>query len=155
MSNNKKCPTCNKILDGPVVRKEDDKVLMALETPCPFYCVMCSRIIFPYEAQRDVAFIWPIPLNKTFQEDGLILRAEISRDVTDELYGRTDYGILLSLGIGHWGKKRFHATQDIKVGSKVFYDKFVPWGFPVKSFSGVEEFVVVCGYNDIKGTPKK
>jgi hypothetical protein len=118
---------------------------------CPFVCPHCKRFRFKYRAIRDVVLIWPMPLPPTFVEGGAIVRPESSINADDELYGRSDYGLVLSVGPGYYDNKKFHPTHTLEVGMKVVYDKLVPWKVYVEGCDGKEELVVICGFKDVRG----
>jgi hypothetical protein len=122
-----------------------------LKHGCPFVCPECKEVRFNRKAIRDLVFIWPIPLPKFYIEGGVIARPETARNVEDEMYGRSDYGLVLSVGPGYWGDKKFHPTSDLSVGTKVAYDHFVPWGDFAPNVKGKESFIVICGFGDVKG----
>ena len=85
-------------------------------------------------------------------EGGAIVRTESSRDVRDEVYGRTDYGIILSCGSGYVGKDNlFHPIEPLEPGTHVVYDKHVPIRIYVDGPVTKKNLVVVCGYFDVRG----
>lgn len=118
---------------------------------CPFICPKCRKYLFPYRAIRDVVFIWPIPLPEKYIDGGNIVRPEVANNPVDEMFGRSDHGLVLSCGPGYYDNKRFRPTSNLCAGTKVLYDKLVPWGDHVKGYDGRERFVVMCGYKDLQG----
>jgi co-chaperonin GroES (HSP10) len=116
----------------------------------PFRCSTCRAIQFNVKAVRDIVFLWPIPLSKTFVEGGLIVRTDKSIDAKDEMYGRSEYGIVLSVGKGYYDNKKFHPTCELKIGSKVIYDSKVPWCMDSLGFDGKMHTVIYCGIRDIQ-----
>ena len=153
----------------------------AKELDCPFFCESCYSNVMRWRAIRDICFVWPVPLPKTYIKGGNIERVGNEDNAEDELHGRTGYGILMAQGPGYWANTsrccnarvllkevptcdncnlecmyeyRFHPTTPIEVGTIVIYDKFVPWVFFPKKPDGREEAVIICGSGDIKGVVK-
>lgn len=118
---------------------------------CPFVCPDCNKFVFGPRAIRDIVFVWPIPFSEVYIEGGNIVRPAIANNPVDELYGRSDYGIVLSCGPGYYDNKRFNPTSNLQKGTRVLYDKFVPWYDYFKGYNGKPKFVVICGYKDIQG----
>lgn len=172
--NDERCSKCGGVKDANVVLLHE---IFGKRYECPFYCSECYSLNFQWNAVRDISFVWPIPISDTFAGTG-IARPESSVDVEDEIFGRSNYGVLLSSGPGYWAKRskccdafvlpkfvptckqcdrqcfsryRFHPTQYVQKGMVVFYDKYVPWRFYPKTPEGKEEMVVLCGFGDIKG----
>ncbi len=138
------------------------------ELGCPFVCPVCNQKTFGWRAHRDISFVWPIPLPDTYGEAGLIVKPDGVNDERDELYGRSDRGILLSMGPGWWGKPAlpggtkpppggdrrqivWNRTEELPFGTMVLFDKTVPWFFEPKGYNGLCQYVVICGARDIKG----
>lgn len=119
---------------------------------CPFVCPSCCRFVFNMRAKWDYVLLWPIPLPEKYMEGGEIVRPQNAIDVKDEIYGRSDYGIVLSFGPGYYTEKgKFKSTgNQLYVGAKVLYDKNVPWRTYAPGYDGKKELVIVCGYRDIK-----
>jgi len=157
------CDTC-----GEHVFSKNFRYPKLAELECPFVCPECHQKTFSWRAHRDISFVWPIPLPDTYGEAGLIVKPDGVNDERDELYGRNDRGILLSMGPGWWGKlplpggtkpppggdrRRigFHLTPQLPFGTKVLFDKTVPWFFEPKGYDGLQRYVVICGARDIKG----
>lgn len=138
-----KCKECKKLLP---------KVLFPIKwrNNTPFSCEGCGTIEFPYRAFNDFVFIWPIPLPSTYIENGLIERPQSHIDATDEVSGRSDYGVILSVGPGYCDNKKFYPNSFLEQGMKVIYDKTVPWREFVETDNGTKELVVICGYKDVR-----
>lgn len=145
------CKACSEFISNIVNVLDVAGMEGMIDLNCPYICPKCKRFCCNRRAIRDIVFIWPIPLPEYYIEGGLIARPETARNVEDELYGRSDYGLVLSVGPGYWDDKKFHSTCDLKVGMKVNYDKFVPWADFAPGYNGKEHFVVVCGFGDVKG----
>lgn len=107
-----------------------------------------GEIHFPYRAILDRAFIFQIPPPERFGEEKLIEIPEQFRK-----YYKKGEGILLSIGPGYYSNEgKWHPTSDqLKPGTRVYYDKTVPWGCHVEGLDGKEYGVVICGYKDIQG----
>jgi co-chaperonin GroES (HSP10) len=149
------CPVCGveniKYNKNEGIRFRPKNILLdSTSYGVPFRCSTCRAIQFSIKAVRDVVFLWPIPLPKTFVEGGLIVRTDKSMDVKDEMYGRSEYGIILSVGPGYYDNKKFHRTCELKVGSKVIYDSKVPWCMDVLGFDNKMHTVIYCGIRDIQ-----
>lgn len=161
------CGTCSRVF----IQHDE---LVGLRYPelvdldCPFVCPECQLKTFGWRAHRDISFVWPIPRGDMFMDGGTIVKPDNVDNVRDELYGRGDFGILLSMGPGWWGKRAlpggtspppggdrrkigFHLTPQLPFGTKVFYDKTVPWFFEPKGYDGQRQYVVICGARDVKG----
>ncbi len=151
-----KCPKCGELVTTSCYKNTTsylpvNKLHRAAVYKVPFYCKECGAIKFKYRAINDYVFIWPIPLEKTFKKNGLIVRPDDSIDPTDELHGRSDYGIVLSVGRGYYDNKRFHSTEMLKVGMKVIYDKKVLYPTLIEiDTDGNRQVIVTCGYLDVK-----
>ena len=106
----------------------------------PFKCNKCGNIQFPYQAIRDIVFIWPDP--KPPKTKGGLLIPEKFRE-------HTGYGIVLSVGKGYRDKKgKFHPSL-LKDGVRVLYNKDVPWQIPVELDNGRRLMVPFMGEQDI------
>lgn len=118
---------------------------------CPFVCPTSGRVEFPLRAIRDIVFIWPIPLPETYGMEHLLVRPIQFRDVRNELFGRSPFGIVLSVGPGYFDDtdQKFYSTGNLKSGDKVLYDSKVPWNTTVRDSQGKEHFIVFCGYGDV------
>ena len=141
-----KCSYCNTEIEN---NKPINPLLYAHTYGIPFFCTFCGAIKFNYRAIRDIVFLWPIPLTRTYVEEGVVERPESSIDSEDEVYGRSNLGIVLSVGPGYYDNKRFHPTNTLERGMKILYDKNVPWRTYVKDNDGKSRMVVFCGFKDI------
>ncbi len=145
-----KCSECNAevIKDG---RKKcgyrlADPKLLAAPNNIPFYCTTCGAFKWRYRAIRSVAFIWPCAGKKIYGTKGLI---QIPQEWQEDY--KSDFGILLSLGPGHWDNKRFYPTNsELKPGMRVVYDKTVPWSQEIKGNDGLRYTVKMMDYKDIR-----
>lgn len=123
----------------PVNRK-----LSAIEHNIPFCCKTCGAIKFPYQAVRDVVFIWsPDP-----EKIGNIWVPEI-----DAERHRTAYGIILSVGDYSYTSKGVKVRDNsglLYTGREVIYDKFTPWKMEVEGADGKKHEVRMCGKKDLR-----
>lgn len=102
----------------------------------PFICSVCKGLDFPYQALHSAVFVWPDALpDRT--SGGIILPEKLR-----SFFG-SEYGIVLSLGKD--------VVVDIKVGSRVLYDKSVPWELEVIDSSGKRQIIKNMSIKDIKG----
>lgn len=108
----------------------------------PFYCKVCGRISFKYQAIRDIVFVWPDPPK---EQVGSIIIPDVAQKLDE-------YGTVLSVGEGTFDAKRkvFIPTQ-VKVGDYVVYDKDIPWQMDVEGADGKKHLVKYMGQQDIKG----
>jgi len=148
-SQNLHCPECDTICYyfreklTPV-----NKLLRAKTYKIPFYCTTCGAIKWELTALRDVIFLYPFEPAKTFRKDGLL---SIPEQYRQEYRYMSDFGVVLSVGPGYYGKKRFYPTDDrVKPGMVVAYDKYVLWETLVKGTDGINYVVKMMGFGDMK-----
>jgi hypothetical protein len=120
--------------------------------PLPFYCDMCGAIRFPFQAVRDVVFLYPRPLP---EKVGLIYlpKEEFVGGSTQEKFKAPD-AIVLSVGEGSIDKdrKRFISTKGVlETGDHVFYNRRIPWRMKARGMDGEDHMVVFCGVLDVWG----
>ena len=112
------CPTCKRIAPCFFAEEGQKKYEEGLDTlrnsDCDLICPECQQLVFRIRPCRAVAFLWPIPLPKTFIAGGVIQRTDAAIDVEDELVGRTDYALVLGVGPGWYDNKKYHPTEDRK-----------------------------------------
>jgi len=88
------CPVCHKIapcfMEVEGMKKYEEGLDTLRNSDCDLVCPDCQQLVFRIRPCRAVAFLWPIPLPKTFIPGGSIIRTDAAIDVEDELCGRTD-----------------------------------------------------------------
>jgi len=147
-----KCLECNTEVDvisedeeGTNYYQPCDEIINAIRFNVPFYCTICGAIKFPWRAIRDIVFIYPLPVEETYREGGLV----VIPDTYKEFY-KKGQGVILSIGPGYYDDKKFHPIDpDLKIGELVIYNKDVPWYDVVIGNDKKEHVVVMCGAKDI------
>jgi len=108
-----------------------------------------GKIHFSYRAILDRVFIFQDPLPEKFEsKESLIKIPEQFKK-----FHREGIGIILSIGPGYQDDNgKWHLPSDqVKPGTRVRFDKTVPWGFDIKGLDGKMHSVIICGYTDLYG----
>jgi len=108
----------------------------------PFFCTECSSLKFPYQAIRDIVFVWPEVIPE--KVGGIFIPRTV------QSLG-TEYGVVISVGKGTYNKKGTFVPSQLKVGDCVVYDKSVPWKMDVLGNDGKTHEVKYMGQLDVKG----
>lgn len=134
------------------VNKKLDTSIIRHGMRAPFYCTLCGAIDFPFQAVRDVVFLYPKPapekLGELYVPEGDFVGGSVG-----EKY-REPIAIVLSIGMGSRDRqnKEFIPTKGIvEVGDVVYYNKKVPWRMNMKGSDGKEHMIVYCGILDLRG----
>jgi len=125
-----------------------NQLLRASTYKVPFFCITCGAIKWDLTALRDVVFLYPFEPAKTFKKDGLLSIPEQYRHTYDYM---SDFGVVLSVGPGYYGKTKFYPTDPrIQPGMVVIYDKYVLWETSVRGTNGLNYIVKMMGFGDVK-----
>lgn len=111
---------------------------------CPFFCSKTGLIEFPFRAIRDIVFIYPDPLPLFVGKEKVIHVAP-----EYQKHHLTEFGYVLTTGPGYYDNKRWIPNDQILIGSRVVYDKTIPWMWDVKDSNGVIHGVKVMGARDL------
>jgi co-chaperonin GroES (HSP10) len=128
------CKECKEVVNEKIIT-----VMKKYEVP--FICELCGVLKFPYQATRDVVFVYP---KKPKEKIGRIIIPEQARQ-------EQEYAVVLSVGKGYWNKKGKFIPTEIKVGDEVVYDKLIPWTRMLVGPDGRRHMVKYMGYQDVKG----
>lgn len=110
----------------------------------PFMCTKCGSLNFPYQALRDIIFLYPVPELGNPEKIGHIVIPESIRNVKE-----SEYAIVLSAGKEYIAKKGKRFSVEVVAGDLVIYDKQVPWVQFVKGSDGKQKRTRFCSYADI------
>ena len=117
----------------------------AKEEGIPFHCDICGVLEFPLRAIRDILFVWPDPLPKFIGNEKII---EIPLQFRE--FYKNEFGYVLSIGPGYYDNKHFiHTDRNIVPGSRIVYDKTIPWTWEVQDSKGISHVVKVFGARDV------
>jgi len=134
------------------VNKKLDTNMRRCGIHVPFYCTMCGAIDFPFQAVRDVVFLYPKPAPEKVGEI-IVPEGQFVGGSVGEKY-REPIAVVLSIGLGSRDRKNisFIPTKGVvEVGDVVYYNKKVPWRMNMKGTDGKEHMIVYCGILDLRG----
>ncbi len=118
----------------------------------PFYCALCGAIDFPFQAVRDVVFLYPMPAPRKIGDLYIPEGEFIGGSVAEKF--REPIAVVLSVGQGSRDRrnKEFISTKGVvEAGDVVYYNKKVPWRMNMRGSDGNEHVVVYCGILDLRG----
>jgi len=142
------CKYCNAVYSSS--RKSKLK-LPSIVLSCPFVCKTCGKVNLEFNAIRDLIFVWPVPKAQTFFSKGLLELPARFMNPTDELSGRSPFGVILSVGGGftYQSGERL-VINNIKPLDIVIYDSQIVNTNWAEGFNGNKHPFIRCGYHDIK-----
>jgi len=156
-----KCPACGTDVlvkgdqkEGTNYYEPEDRHLLSDkgDIKVPFSCDLCGAIDFPFQAVRDVVFVFfkpaPEKIGSIIIPDDDGFRGGSPRERL-----REPVGIVLSVGPGtlrYPDRAKFMPTEGVlRVGDRIYYNKGVPWKTKVENNKGEEILVAYCGVGDI------